>query len=54
MMFWVQEKAPAGNWSDKMGTNHMEKVIDFAQWLTKQFKAETRVISRTDIQVWSS
>jgi hypothetical protein len=52
MKFWTQVKAPAGNWTDSLGSDYIGSCISQAKWQKKNYGTETRVIERADVQVW--
>ena len=51
MRYWLQVKAPAGNWVDSVGTDDKQSAIDHGRYLETKGE-ETRVVERTDVQVW--
>lgn len=48
--FWVQVKAPAGNWADNMGSSDLESAVSFAKYLFEEHdEKNVRVVQRYDI-----
>ena len=52
MRYWLQLKAPAGNWYDSIGTSSINDAISYAEDEVKR-GATARVVERRDIEVWS-
>lgn len=53
MKYWLQVKAPAGNWVDWVGTDDLESAKDHAAWLVEEgHYRETRVVERLDTVIW--
>lgn len=48
MRYWVQTKAPAGNWVDSVGVSDYAQAESYA----KASKEPARVIERVDREVW--
>ncbi len=49
--YWVQAKAPAGNWYDELGTDLLPRAIDYAKFLVNDGRV-ARVVLRKDTVVW--
>lgn len=47
MRYWVQVKAPAGNWVDSIGLDDLVQAKEYASALGD----EARVVERTDVEV---
>ena len=55
MRYWLQVRAPAGNWVDSLGSNDRNTCVDHGRWYVKNkihLRTDVRVVERTDVQVW--
>lgn len=52
MRYWLQTRAPAGNWSDNLGSMSKQSCIDHGRYLAEQHDEEVRVVERVDTPVW--
>lgn len=50
MKYWLQVQAPAGNWSDSVGSNSLDSLKAHAIWQREQGET-VRIVERTDIEV---
>jgi hypothetical protein len=50
--FWLQTQAPAGNWTDNLGSDDQQACVSHGEYLAKQGDA-VRVVERTDTVVWA-
>jgi hypothetical protein len=46
--FWLQTKAPAGNWTDVLGSNDLANCVSHARYLSDEHNEETRIVERVD------
>jgi hypothetical protein len=53
MTYWLQTKAPAGNWVDNLGSENKDACITHGRYLREKNSETVRVIKRTDHQVWN-
>lgn len=53
MKYFLQTKAPAGNWVDNLGCAKKEECVRHGLWLRQVDGDQVRVIERTDRVVWS-
>lgn len=51
MCYWLQTKAPAGNWVDNLGSDVRKSCIEHGKFL-KERGDDVRVIERTDRVIW--
>lgn len=51
MRFWVQTKAPAGNWVDSIGSTNEFTCIEHAVHMSEQ-GVQVRVVERTEVSIW--
>jgi hypothetical protein len=49
--YWLQQRAPAGNWVDRMGSDDLAAVVSHYTWCRDNFLAEHRVVERTDVEI---
>lgn len=49
--YWIQQRAPAGNWVDRLGADDLTTVVSHFNWCRDNFPEEHRVIERTDVVV---
>lgn len=53
MKYWVQAKAPAGNWYDMLGTNDKDAAIRYAKHAIDVEKyTSIRIVERIDTPIW--
>jgi len=52
MKYWLQCKAPAGNWSDSIGSDEIQSLKDHAAYLRAQGET-VRIVERKDVEVQS-
>lgn len=50
-MYWVQGKAPAGNWYDALGTDDLAFCERHAAWMRDEQEITTRVVKRYDQEI---
>lgn len=50
--YWLQTQAPAGNWTDNLGTEVLENAVSHGKWLMENEKETVRVVTRLDTVVW--
>jgi hypothetical protein len=53
--YWLQARAPAGNWVDMLGTDDRELCIGHGKWMVLHKHAQAvRVVEREDkpIPIW--
>lgn len=53
MRYWLQTKAPAGNWVDFMGSDDLQSVKDHANWHYDETGEQVRIVERTDVEITS-
>ncbi len=49
--FWLQQKAPAGNWVDNMGSDKLSGLISHKKFLEQVVGGEYRIVQREDIEI---
>lgn len=52
MRYWLQVRAPAGNWVDSLGSDDKHACVVHGRWLAKERGEHVRVVERTDVVVW--
>lgn len=59
MRYWLQTRAPAGNWVDSLGSASKQSCIDHGRYLGGMDKEkppvvyDVRVVERVDTEVWN-
>ena len=53
MRYWVQTKAPAGNWVDRTGVDDYATAVKYAKWEDARGE-QVRVVERLDLPVWQA
>jgi hypothetical protein len=51
--YWLQVKAPAGNWVDSIGCNDKQSCLDHAKYSAEQGE-DVQVVERVDTVIWST
>ncbi len=49
--FWLQKKAPAGNWTDNMGSDKLSGLISHKKYLEQTAGDEYRIVQREDTEI---
>lgn len=52
MKYWVQTKAPAGNWVDSIGVSDETMAVEYAIAFQEKNREPVRVVERTDVEIW--
>ena len=51
-MYFLQIKAPAGNWVDTLGSYSKKSCVQHGKWQRTANAKQVRVVKRTDQVVW--
>lgn len=49
--FWLQQKAPAGNWTDNMGSDELPGLVSHKKYLEQAAGGEYRIVQREDTEI---
>lgn len=54
MKYWLQTQAPAGNWTDYLGSHDEQTCVQHGEYLINDtdYVGSVRVVKRTDTEIW--
>lgn len=51
--YWMQTQAPAGNWTDSIGSSDKESCMQHGKYRAAVYGDAVRVVERVDVTLWS-